>query len=58
MVDEANSNDLISAPAILEENSATNVSESLGEISNSDSLDSIIEESVVAPVEVLSELCL
>lgn len=57
MVDETNSNtnELISAPATQEENSATKVGESSGEIDNSHPLDSNIEESAVAPDEVTSE---
>jgi hypothetical protein len=55
MVDETNSNELISASATLEENSAINVSAGLGEVGNSDSLDSKIEESAPAPDEVVSE---
>jgi len=55
MVDETNSNELISPPAILEENPATNVVESLGEVNNSDSLDANIEESLVTPDEATVE---
>lgn len=55
MADETNSNDLISAPALQEENSTTNVVDSLGEVNNSDSLDSNIEENLVEPDEVTIE---
>jgi len=55
MVDETNSNELISPRAILEENPATNVVESLGEVNNLDSLDSNIEESPVTPDEATVE---
>jgi len=55
MVDETNSNELISPPAILEENPATNVVESLGEVNNLDSLDSNIEKSPVTPDEATVE---
>ena len=55
MADETNSNELISAPALQEENSTTNVVDSLGEVNNSDSLDSNIEENLVEPDEVTIE---
>jgi hypothetical protein len=55
MVDETNSNELISAPAIQEENSTTNVVDSLGDVNNLDSSDSNIEESLVATDEVTIE---
>jgi len=55
MVDETNSNELISASAIHEENSTTNVVDGLGDVNNLDSLDSNIEESLVVTDEVTIE---
>ena len=55
MADETNSNELISAPALQEENSTTNVVNSLDEVNNSDSLDSNIEENLVEPDEATIE---
>ena len=55
MADQTNSNELISTSALQKENSTTNVVDSLGEVNNSDSLDSNIEENLVEPDEVTIE---
>jgi hypothetical protein len=49
MVDETNSNNLNSTSAMTEENLPSNVVDSLGEVNNSDTLDSSVEESLVTP---------
>ena len=55
MADQTNSNELISTSALQKENSTTNVVDSLGEVNNSDFLDSNIEENLVEPDEVTIE---